>query len=115
MTAAIETSALSKCYGTRVALQDLSLRVPEGTLLGFLGPNGAGKTTTLRILAGLLRPTAGSAPLLGRDCWSDGPRLRAEVGYLPGELHLYEALTGRATLRFLAAVRRRDCSREIER
>src|SRR5262245_25849574 len=115
MTAAIETSGLSKCYGRRVALQDLSLSVPEGALLGFRGPNGAGKTTTLRILAGLLRATAGSARLFGRDCWLDGPCLRAEVGYLPGELHLYEALTGRATLRFLAGVRRRDCSREIER
>jgi ABC-2 type transport system ATP-binding protein len=115
MTAAIETCALTKRYGTRVAVQGLSLRVPEGALLGFLGPNGAGKTTTIRILVGLLRASAGSARLFGRDCWSDGPRLRAEVGYLPGELHLYETLTGRATLRFLAAVRRRDCSREIER
>jgi ABC-2 type transport system ATP-binding protein len=115
MTAAIETSALSKSYGPRVALQDLSLTVPEGSLLGFLGPNGAGKTTTIRILAGLLRATSGSARLFGRDCWSEGHRLRAELGYLPGELRLYETLTGRATLRFLAAVRRRDCSGEIRR
>jgi ABC-2 type transport system ATP-binding protein len=115
MTAAIETTALGKCYGTHVALRDLSLRVGEGTLLGFLGPNGAGKTTTIRILTGLLRATTGSARLLGRDCWSEGPSVRAEVGYLPGELELYEALTGRETLQFLAAVRRRDCAGEIRR
>jgi len=115
MTAAIETSALCKQYGARVALSDLALTVREGALLGFLGPNGAGKTTTIRILVGLLCATSGSARLFGRDCWADGPAIRAEVGYLPGELHLYETLTGRATLRFLAAVRRRDCTREVER
>src|SRR5262249_22735057 len=92
MTAAIETAGLSKCYGAHVALEDLTLQVPQGTLLGFLGPNGAGKTTTIRILIGLLRASAGSARLFGRDCWSEGPRVRAEIGYLPGELHLYETL-----------------------
>jgi ABC-2 type transport system ATP-binding protein len=115
MTPAIETMVLGKSYGTRVALEDFSLAVPEGALLGFLGPNGAGKTTTIRILVGLLHASSGSARIFGRDCWSDGPALRAEVGYLPGELHLYESLTGRATLRFLATARRRDCSSEIER
>src|SRR5262249_17497329 len=75
----------------------------------------AGKTTAIRIMVGLLRASAGSARLFGRDCWSDGPSLRAEVGYLPGELHLYEALTGRATLEFLAEARRRDCAGEVRR
>ena len=115
MTTAIETQGLNKRYGRRVALRDFSLSVPEGALLGVLGPNGAGKTTTIRVLVGLLRASSGSARVFGRDCWSDGPAVRAEVGYLPGELHLYETLTGRATLRFLADARRRDCAREVER
>jgi ABC-2 type transport system ATP-binding protein len=115
MTPAIETQGLCKRYGRRVALRDFSLRVAEGALLGFLGPNGAGKTTTIRVLLGLLRASAGSARVFSRDCWRDGPAVRAEVGYLPGELHLYETLTGRTTLRFLADVRRRDCAREVER
>ena len=70
-------------------------KLPKEPSWGFLGPTGAGKTTTIRILVGLRRPTAGFARLFGRDCWSDGPRLRAEIGYLPGEFHLYETLTGR--------------------
>ena len=115
MTAAIETIGLGKSYGRHVALRDLSLAIPEGSLAGFLGPNGAGKTTSLRILLGLLRPSSGAAWLFGRDCWADGPASRARVGYLPGELHLYETLTGRATLRFLADARRRDCAGEIAR
>lgn len=115
MTAAIETLELSKSYGQRKALQELSLSVREGSILGFLGPNGAGKTTTIRILAGLLRASSGTARVLGRDCWREGPKLRADIGYLPGELQLYESMTGRATLRFFARVRRRDCDREITR
>jgi ABC-2 type transport system ATP-binding protein len=96
---------LSKHYGGRMALDDLSLEVPTGALFGFLGPNGAGKSTTLRILLGLLRASSGSASILGRDCVRDGPAVRREVGYLPGDVRFYDHLTGRQTLAFLGAAR----------
>lgn len=102
---AICTRQLTKCYGRHPALAELDLRVPAGSLFGFLGPNGAGKTTTLRILLGLLRATRGTATVLGRDAWHEGPALRAEIGYLPGDVRFYDDLTGRATLDFLLAAR----------
>jgi len=107
------TESLSKSYGRQVALRGVSLRVAAGRRFGFLGPNGAGKTTTIRILLGLLRPTSGSARVHGLDPWKDGPRVRQRVGYLPGDVRLYEHLTGEQTLAFLAAARGVDCRAEI--
>lgn len=112
---AIEVRGLCKRYGSREVLSDLHLRVPAGRLFGFLGPNGAGKTTTLRILLGLVRASAGTASILGRDAWADGPRVRASVGYVPGDVRLYDGLTGRATLAFFDAARGRRCAAEIAR
>jgi ABC-2 type transport system ATP-binding protein len=112
---AVATFGLTKYYGTQAALCELNLRVPAGRLFGFLGPNGAGKTTTLRLLLGLLRATSGRAAVLGRDAWRDGPRLRADVGYLPGEVRLYGRLTGRQTLEFLNAARGGRASAELAR
>jgi ABC-2 type transport system ATP-binding protein len=111
----IRTESLRKLYGRHVALRDVSLRVEAGRLFGFLGPNGAGKTTTIRILLGLLRATSGAARIFDQDVWSDGPLVRREIGYLPGDVRLYDRLTGRATLEFFAAARRRDCADEIRR
>jgi len=111
----IETQRLCKSYGPHQVLYDVDLRVPPGSLFGFLGPNGAGKTTAIRILLGLLRSSAGSATVLGHDVWRDGPALRARVGYLPGDVRLYDYLTGRATLRFFARARRSSAEREGER
>jgi len=102
VNAAIETQGLGKRYGRVAALEDLSLSVPEGEVFGFLGPNGAGKTTTIRLLLGLLRPSAGRATLLGRPVGAGAPRARAGIGYLPGELALWPELTGRETLDILA-------------
>ena len=102
---AIVTRDLCKSYGATEALHRLSLHVPAGSLFGFLGPNGAGKTTTIRILLGLLRASSGGALVLDQDAWRAGPRLRAEVGYLPGDVRLYDHLTGRATLGFFDAAR----------
>ncbi len=79
---------LTKHYGKRRGVEGLSLEVVEGEIFGFLGPNGAGKTTTMRLLLGLLRPSSGGAVVLGRDPWTQGPGLRQEIGYLPGELNL---------------------------
>ena len=75
-TAVIETRGLTRRYGERVGLEDVDLAVGEGTVFGFLGPNGAGKTTAIRLLLGFLRPSAGSASVLGLDCWRDSHRWR---------------------------------------
>lgn len=112
---AVETQGLSKRYGAVRAVEGLDLRVPAGSLFGFLGPNGAGKTTTIRMLMGLLRPSAGSACVLGRDIRRDSVDIRRRVGYLPGDLRLYEGLIGRALLDFAARTRGIDCHTEISR
>jgi ABC-2 type transport system ATP-binding protein len=106
---AIETHGLSKTYGKDVrALADLELRVETGEVFGYLGPNGAGKSTTIRILLDLIRPTEGSASLLGLDSRRDGVQARRQVGYLPGDLHLYDRLTAREQLDSLSRLRRRE-------
>jgi ABC-2 type transport system ATP-binding protein len=104
----IATEQLTKCYGRRIGVEALNLNVPQGVLFGFLGPNGAGKTTTIRVLMGLLRPCEGIARIFGLDCWHQGQRIKAEVGYLPGDLRLYPWLTCRGALRIFGRVRRRD-------
>ena len=104
----IEIENLTKYYGKRVGIEGLNLRVSAGSVYGFLGPNGAGKTTTIRVLLGLLRASGGRARVLGRDCWKESPRIKAEVGYLPGDLRLYPWMTGRSGLRLLGGIRRRD-------
>lgn len=111
----IETDHLNKFYGSHHVIRDVSLRVPRGRLVGFLGPNGAGKTTVIRILTGLLRATSGQARIQGHCVWRFGKLVREEVGYLPGEVRFYERLTGRQTLRFLSAARRRHCEAEVQR
>ena len=103
---AIIIEGLSKRYGERVGIDSLSLSIPPGSVFGFLGPNGAGKTTTIRLLLGLLRPTDGHAVVLGLDAWRDGPRIKAEVGYLPGDLRLYPWMTARSSLEIFGQVRR---------
>jgi ABC-2 type transport system ATP-binding protein len=103
---AIETHGLSKTYGKDVrALSDLELRVERGEVFGYLGPNGAGKSTTIRILLDLIRPTAGGASLLGLDSRREGVQARRQVGYLPGDLRLYDRLTAREQLDSLSRLR----------
>jgi beta-exotoxin I transport system ATP-binding protein len=105
-TPAIETSGLSKTYrGGVQALVGLDLTIERGEVFGFLGPNGAGKSTTIRLLLDLIRPTVGSARLLGRDSRAAGVAARRHVGYLPGDLRLYDRLTGREQLESLARLR----------
>jgi ABC-2 type transport system ATP-binding protein len=89
----IEAQGLTKSFGGRTAISDVSLRVPDGEVVGFLGPNGAGKTTTMRILLGTLRPDAGEAHV-------DGP-----VGYLPESFAAYDALSVRSYMRFIAKMK----------
>src|SRR5947209_13477256 len=105
MTEAIRTRELTKDYGAGRGLFDLDLEVHAGEVFGFLGPNGAGKTTTIRQLMGLLRPTSGGARIFGLDCWADSTAAKAKVGFLPGDIRLYEQLTGAEFLDFFAAFR----------
>jgi ABC-2 type transport system ATP-binding protein len=104
---ALSIEGLSKDFGAVRALQDLSLRIEPGEVFGFLGPNGAGKTTTIRLVLGLLAPTAGRASVLGQPVSLGRARWRAEVGYLPGEVAFWPGLTGERTLDFLAGLTRR--------
>jgi ABC-2 type transport system ATP-binding protein len=99
------TDQLSKTYGTLLALDRLDLQVSAGEIVGILGPNGSGKSTALRLLLGFLRPSAGRATIADHDCWHDGAAARRQVAYLPGELRLYENMTGRQLVRFLSALR----------
>ncbi|MHC4697220.1 MAG: ABC transporter ATP-binding protein [Planctomycetota bacterium] len=106
----ILTEQLTRRYGRRVGVERLSISVPAGTLFGFLGPNGSGKTTTIRVLLGLLKASEGSAAVLGFDSWRDSHRIKAEVGYLPGDLRLYPWLTCRESISIFGRARGRDLS-----
>lgn len=107
----VSVESLSLHYGSKIGVEEVSLAVPEGALFGFLGPNGAGKTTMIRVLLGLLKPTAGKASIFGLDCWRDARRIKEEIGYLPGDLRLYPWLTGQQTVRLFGAIRGKDLSR----
>jgi ABC-2 type transport system ATP-binding protein len=108
----IEIRHLTKRYGAFTAVDDISLTVSRGEIYGFLGPNGAGKTTTIRILAGLSLPSSGEVRIDGIDISSDGLRAKAMTGYVPDRPYLYEKLTARELLQFVANLYRkewRDC------
>jgi ABC-2 type transport system ATP-binding protein len=99
---ALRTEGLTKHYGPVVALEDLSLELQAGEVLGYLGPNGAGKTTTIRLLLGLIRPTRGRAEIFGLDVQGEMVAVHARVAYVPGEAALWPSLTGAETLHLLA-------------
>ena len=101
----IEVSGLCKTYGEVNAVRDLSFRVGAGEILGFLGPNGAGKTTTMRIIAGFIAPTAGSAAVLGHDVSREPQAARRALGYLPEGAPNWPEMTPRSFLKFIADVR----------
>jgi ABC-2 type transport system ATP-binding protein len=103
--AAIETHRLTKRYGKARGIDEVDLVVERGEVFGFLGPNGAGKTTTIRTLLDYHRPTAGRATILGLDSHQDAVQVHRRTGYLPGDLALYEKLTGREHTEWLADVR----------
>src|SRR5258708_39146102 len=104
MAFVIRTRGLSKRYGATLALGDLDLDVVEGEILGYLGPNGAGKTTTIRLLLGLIAPTAGSATIFGLDVVRHAPAIHARLAYCPGAANLWPGLTGAETLALLGRV-----------
>ncbi len=94
MSTMIEVAGLTKSYGNKRGIIDLTFQVEEGEVFGFLGPNGAGKTTTIRILMALLRANTGTARIAGKDVWEESVAIHSFVGYLPGELALDPDLTG---------------------
>jgi len=102
----VKVERLTRYYGKRRGVVDLTFEVQEGEIFGFLGPNGAGKTTTIRQLMGLMSPTSGSACVFGLDCWTDSTEVKEKVGFLPGDIRLYEKMTGEELLDFFAAFRR---------
>jgi ABC-2 type transport system ATP-binding protein len=100
----IEIANLTKRYGGFTAVKGINLSVPRGELFGFLGPNGAGKTTTLRMIAGILRPTAGTVRIAGIDLARDPIAAKSRLGYIPDRPFIYEKLTGAEFLRFVAGL-----------
>lgn len=104
MSFAIETFDLTRTFGAQVAVDRLSLRVPEGSFYGFLGPNGAGKSTTINILTGLLAPTSGRATVLGFDVARQDLEVKRRIGVVPDGLHLFERLNGEEHLRFVGEI-----------
>jgi ABC-2 type transport system ATP-binding protein len=110
---AVETEGLRKRFGRTDALQGIDLTVPRNSVFGFLGPNGAGKTTTMKILVGLIRPTAGSATVVGHDIVRDGVAARASIGYLPQDVSYWSHLTVRGVLTFTARQYLRGSRRDL--
>ena len=100
----IELTGLTKRYGTFTAVNGIDLAVPRGELFGFLGPNGAGKTTTLRMIAGILRPTAGTVRIGGIDLARDAVAAKRLLGFIPDRPFIYEKLTGAEFLAFVAGL-----------
>ena len=105
MAPIIEVENLTKTYGGKRGVIDVSVEVPEGELFGFLGPNGAGKTTTIRTLMALIRADKGAARIGGLDCWRQSVEIKRFVGYVPGEPSLDPNLTGGQILEYFSRLR----------
>jgi len=90
----LKTTNLTKKFGKLTALDGVDMDVDEGEIFGFIGPNGAGKSTTIRILLGLLKPTAGEANIFGKDAWKDAVEIHKRIAYVPGDVNLWPNLTG---------------------
>jgi ABC-2 type transport system ATP-binding protein len=108
MTVMVEIDQLSKAFGAFRAVDNISLSVSKGEVLGFLGPNGAGKTTTMRMVAGFLAPSAGTARICGRDVVEDPTGVKSVIGYLPEGSPSYDDMTVAGFLKFIAAIRGYD-------
>ena len=102
----IELRSIAKTYGRHTALHQLDLSVPAGEIFGFIGPNGAGKTTTIKIIGGIMAPTAGAVRIAGIDMAQDPVAAKQQIGFIPDRPYLYEKLTGMEFLQFTADVYR---------
>src|SRR5262249_9295755 len=109
--ALIDLDHLSRHYGRRRGIEQVSLTVSAGPLFAFLGPKGAGKTRTIRVRLGFLRPSDGTAKIFGLDCWKESRAIKREVGYLPGDLRLPPWMNGASALSIFGAVRGQDLTR----
>ncbi len=98
----ISTNKLTKYYGKNLGIENLSLKVNEGEIFGFLGPNGAGKSTTIKLLLNFIKPTSGTASVFGINPETNVLEINKNIGYLPGEVHMYDQLTGEGHLKFQA-------------
>jgi ABC-2 type transport system ATP-binding protein len=104
-TPVVQAAGLTKFYGKHRGIEDLSFTIDEGEIFGFLGPNGAGKTTTIRTLMDFIRPSRGQASIFGQDTRAGSLEIHSRVGYLPGELSLYEHMSGDDLLRYYGHLR----------
>jgi ABC-2 type transport system ATP-binding protein len=101
-TYAVSVEGLTKRFGHKTVVDDFSMQIPKGSIYGFLGPNGSGKTTTIRMMCGLLRPDAGSGQALGQDIITQSREIKSQVGYMTQRFSLYEDLTVKENLDFMA-------------
>jgi len=101
----IDAEGLSMAYKGGKGVFGLDFSIPAGEAFGYLGPNGSGKTTTIRLLMGFMKPDCGKARIGGLDCWKDAPKVKANLGYIPGELALFDEMTGAGFIAFLLELR----------
>lgn len=111
----VEVKNLTKRYGNRRGVADVSLAVEAGQIYGFLGPNGAGKSTTIRLLLGFLKADSGQASILNQNCWSQSHNIKQDVGYVPGDVRLYPWLTAEKAFDIVGSIRRCDLRSEGRR
>ncbi len=102
----IQIENLTRDYGGKKGIFDLSFQIDHGEAFGFLGPNGAGKTTTIRHLMGFLKSKTGHCTIDGLDCWKERDKIQAKLGYIPGEISFFDDITGTEYLRFMAKYRK---------
>lgn len=114
MDCVIKSEKLTKYYGKSRGIIDIDLEVGKGEIFGFLGPNGAGKTTTIRILLDLIRPTSGKACVLGLDAQKDSLEIRKRLGYVPGDVVLYDGMTGHEYLKLMDSFHNDNKSKRIK-
>lgn len=101
----INVHNLTRDYGMGKGIFDVSIQVEQGEVFGFLGPNGAGKTTTIRHLMGFIKPKAGICQIDGLDCWKNRDKIQKRLGYISGEIHFFDDMTGKEFLKFISEYR----------
>lgn len=100
----IQTKKLTKYYGKQLGITGLDLTVSQGEVFGYLGPNGAGKSTTIKLLLNFINPTEGSMRVFGKDPQTQSTSILGDIGYIPGEIHMYDSLSGKNHLKFQASL-----------
>lgn len=110
----VRADQITKFYGKRRGVEDVSFSVDPGEVVGFLGPNGSGKTTVIRMLVGLLSISRGQAQMFGHNISHSSATVRSRLGYLPGTLGLYEHLTAQQFFTLIEKLRQKNCSRELD-